>query len=227
MNTHSIRPFARRLAVLLAFAAVATACLNTDSPAGVSTGPFFTITSNIADLTSYPAGAVLIVHARVSHDGASIDSANVGWKVVSGGGIVSAEQTSSDTSGVASVAWTLGDTAGENVLVMAIGDVVDTLHVNGVVGEPSYLLAPAGDSTTVAVGGPAILQAKVTDRARNPVPSTAVTWNASRGTVSSTSALTDPGGVASISFQAGSPGTYLITAEVSGVASHTFKVVVQ
>jgi adhesin/invasin len=226
MNRHSIHAGAGVRAALLMAIAMATACMSTDTTS-ISDGAFFAISSVMADSSSYPAGTVLIVRAKVTHAGAAVDSANVGWAVAAGGGVVSAATTFSDTSGVAMVAWTLGAVPGANTLVMGIGDAVDTLHVEAVVGEPSYVVAQGADSFTIAAGASATLQAELTDRAGNPVPSVSVSWSASGGALSAAATTTGSNGVASVAFEAGAPGTYLITADLPGVASHTYQVVVQ
>lgn len=129
--------------------------------------------------------------------------------------------------GIASVAWTLGDTAGINTLVIGVADQRDTLHVRGVIGAPSYIIAPGADSVRMASGGTVMLQAKVTDRTGNAVSGTTVHWTASGGSISAASVVSDPSGLASVTFTASAPGLYSVVAELPGVATHTYQILVQ
>lgn len=216
-----------RLSWLALFvAASALACVDSTAT-GVSTGPFYKIVPTIADSTAYPAGSIIVVRAAISHQGASVGGAVVAWTVLAGGGVVSAASSPADTLGTASVTWVLGDTIGINSLVIATADGADTLYVRAVVGAPSSLVTTVIDSVGMASGGTVTLQAKVTDRVGNVVPAATVKWTASGGSVSASSVATDASGLAAVTFSATSPGLYSVVAELPGLATHTYQILVR
>lgn len=211
--------------LLLAAATAAAGCVNgTSEP---TTGLFYTIKSSIADSTQFPAGSIVVVRATVTHDGTPLLAAPVGWGVKGGGGIVHPLTSLTDSLGVTSVQWVLGDTAGVNTLIMVSGDASDTLTVLGVVGTPINIVAVGFDSTTAAVGAPVTVQARVTDRVGNNAANATVNWTTSGGSISASTVPTTSDGISQVTFTAATPGSYFVTAELPGQATHTYQIVVQ
>jgi hypothetical protein len=221
-----MRLFSKARVIALAACALVAACMN-DGPTELPSGPFYTITTSVANSTEFPVGSVVPVRASITHDSVVVFSAPVGFTVKDGGGTVSLASTTTDTLGHASVLWTLGDTAGVNTLIIATTDRADTVSVIAVLGEPAYVLAVGRDSTTAGVGVPVTLQVRVTDRTGNNVPQTPINWTATGGTLSAASAPTDPNGISQVTFSASAPGDYFVTAELPGKATHIYQVVVQ
>lgn len=198
-----------------------------DGTTAVSNGPFYSISTSVADNATFPAGSVIAVRATITHDAAVVLAAPVGWTVKEGGGSVSLATSTTDTLGQTSILWTLADSAGVNTLIIATTDRADTLSVVGTVGDPSYVNAVGADSTSTAAGAAATLQARVTDRTGNNVPGTAIEWTATGGTLSASTATSDASGISQVSFSAPAPGSYFVTATLPGRATHIFQIVVQ
>lgn len=210
------------------FAAALDGCKvtgTTDSTPIVTSPPI--ITTDIKDSTSYPANSSVLVRAHVTRAGFPLPLAAVTWAIAAGHGKLSATTATTDTSGVASVIFTLSDTAGMNALAIGSSGVADTLHLIGVVGQPSGLVVVGSNASTVSVGSPAVLQVKVVDRPGNGVARTTVNWTTSGGTLSASSSTSDTNGIAQTTFTASRAGTYQVTATLPGEASVVFTIVVQ
>ena len=216
----------RLLGGAIATLAVVTACHISTANDAPSSGPLYTITPDLHDSASFNAGTAVLVRVHVTHQGAGIGGATVGWAVAAGHGLVSADTSTADTLGVATIVWTLGDTAATNALVIRSGDAVDTLHVIGTVGSPSYLTAVSADSMNAPVGTAVSLQVRVNDRPGNAVAGATVNWSATGGTWTGQSVVSAASGVASVTFTAQQPGTYFVTANLPERSSIVFQVVV-
>jgi hypothetical protein len=217
---------ARSLTLLLAATALSAACMGTDATA-VSNGPFYALSVSVPDSTRFPAGTAVSVRTTVTHDDAPVLAAPIGWTVKEGGGSVNLAAAVTDTLGQATILWTLGDTAGINTLIIATADRADTLSVIAVIGDPAYVLAVGNDSKSAAVGENVVLQARVTDKAGNNVPGATIGWSTSNASLSAPSGATDANGIAQVTFNASTPGTYFVTATLANRATHIFQIVVQ
>jgi hypothetical protein len=208
---------------------VAAGCVSGATTDGTVTpvGPFSTVTTDLRDSATYPAGTSVTVHAHVTHTGLPLIGVAVGWSVLAGHGKLSAASTNTDSLGVASVVWVLNDTAGVNTLAVASGDAADTLHLVGIIGAPSALVAVSADSSAIAAGGSVSLQVRVVDRPGNPLANVGVNWSTTGGSVSPASTVSDASGIASAVFSASQPGAYLVTADLPQRASVVFKVTVR
>jgi hypothetical protein len=203
---------------------LATGCLTGDTTA--PTGPAFKITSDLKDSSAYPAGTILTVPVRVTVAGVAAGLAAVHWTLLVGHGALSDSVTTTDTLGAAHVLWTIGSTPEQNALVIVVGDAVDTLRATGIVGSPSYLDLVGARSDTAAVGTSVTLGVIVRDHSGNAVPGATVSWSSVGGSLSKPSAVSDGTGTATEGFAASAAGTYQVTADLAGLASQFFEVVV-
>lgn len=225
LNRRLLRTAGARGAAFLALA-VAAACSDTTA-APVSTDPFYKVTPTIADSTKIAAGSIVTVKALITHEGTPAALTAVGWVVTAGGGVVSAAASSTDTLGTASIRWVLGNAIGVNTLAISTANGTDTLHIVGVAGAASYLVPEGADSFTTAPNVSVTLQGRVTDRLGNVVPSTTVKWTTSGGSLSASTSASNASGIAAINFSAAVRGTYTVTGELPGLATHIYQVVVQ
>src|SRR5579885_1906720 len=139
-------------ALALAFVAalvLGAACNSTDttSTPGILAVPVL-ITTDIKASTSFPANAPVVVHARVTRGGIALPGVPVTWAIAAGHGKLSASTATTDTAGSAAVTWTLSDTAGLNSLAIGSSGVADTLHLIGVIGQPSGLIVVGNNAST-------------------------------------------------------------------------------
>lgn len=192
-----------------------------------SSGAYYTITTDVKDSTTYPAGTSLSVPIHVTHDGSAIGSASVRWAVLSGHGHISDTISTTDTLGATHIVWNLGTAPEANALVFVVGDAADTLYVTGVVGPPSYLVVVGAQSDTTSAGLPVILKVVVKDRPGNGVAGTTVIWTGSGGRLSTSNTISDTTGTATVAFTASEPGTYYVTADLPDRATCVFEVVVR
>ncbi|HXT16563.1 MAG TPA: Ig-like domain-containing protein [Gemmatimonadaceae bacterium] len=213
--------------ILLGVLVFAAACGSSDASGVAPILRFATVTTELRDSTTFPAGSAVLVRAHVTSSGLGLDSVPVTWAVGTGHGGLSATMTNTDSTGVASVLWTLGDAAGVNSLVITSGDAVDTLRLVGTIGVPSSIVIVSPESSSIAVGDSLSLQVRVIDRPGNPVPNSAVNWSTTGGTLSGLTTTSDATGIARTTFRASQAGTYLVTANLPERASVIFQVVVR
>jgi adhesin/invasin len=218
----------RWLSPLVALGAL-TSCLgsnSTEATLPTDTAAFSAISTELKDSSSAPAATVVLVRVHVTHAGTAIPGAPVAFTVAAGNGLLSADSSATDTLGVATVLWTLGNTPQLNKLAIVSGDATDTLHVNAVVGSPSYLIAVSPTANDVAVSTPISVQVRVTDRPGNSVAGATVFWQAPSGTLSSSSTVTDATGVAQVTFTSSQAGGFTVTAVLPESATRDFQITV-
>jgi hypothetical protein len=216
----------KRFLVMLGVVGLAAGC-DVTTPTTTSTGPYYTITAGIKDSATYAAGTSLFVPILVKYSGSAVSSAAVRWGVLSGHGHISDTLSTTDTLGATHVVWTLGATPESNALIFVAGDAVDTLHVTGVVGPPSYLDVVGARSDTTPVGVPVVLRVAVRDRLGNGASGATVNWTSSGGGLSTPATVSDATGTAMVSFTASGPGTYSVTADLPERADLFFEIVVR
>jgi hypothetical protein len=221
----------------LAFAAAviaAAACSHDSTSPSTNNNPppppptLFSVTldSGVVDSITAPAGTIVPVRVHVALQGQVMPGVAVKWAIGSGRGALSADSTTTDSLGVASVLWTLSDTIGLNSITAAVGDGSVTWRVAGIAGAASSIVKVSADSDLVVTGGTLPLTARVVDRHGNPVAGATVEWTSSAGDLSVMSAPSGQTGDAETNFTApGTPGTYTITATLPGRASVIFEVV--
>ena len=214
-----------RLFLVVGALGVAMGCdLSTTAP---DAGAYYTITADLKDSSTYPAGTILSVPIHVTHDGAAVWYATVHWVVQSGHGLISDTVSTTDTLGATHIAWTLGAAPEANILLAGIGDAVDTFYVTGTIGSPSYLVMVGAQSDTVSRGEPIVLRVLVKDRPGNNVPGATVTWVSSGGSLSASDTTSDATGTAMVAFAATEAGTYHVTADLPERATCIFEIVVR
>jgi adhesin/invasin len=155
---------------------------------------------------------------------------SVTFAVASGGGTVTGEAASTDSSGIARAgSWTLGTTAGANTLTATVSGLPEaTFSATGTPGAPVTMSVSAGDGQSATVNtavatAPAVV---VSDQYGNGVPGVEVTFAVASGggAASGATAVTAASGVAAVgSWTLGvTAGTNTLTASASGLASVTF-----
>jgi len=224
----------RYLAFVAVVIAVAACSHDSTSPSDTNNPPpppptLFSVTldSGLVDSTTAPAGSIIPVRVHVALQGQVTPGVFVAWAIGSGRGALSADSTTTDSLGFASVLWTLGDTIGLNSITAHVGDGSVTWRVAGIAGAASALVKVSADSELVVTNGTLPLTARVVDRHGNPVAGATVEWASSAGDLSVTNAPSGQTGDVETNFTApGTPGTYTITATLPGRGSVIFEVVV-
>ena len=181
-------------------------------------------------------GASLVTYTvRVTDSlGNGVQSIPVSWVVTAGGGSIT-PSSNTDASGFATATRVLGTTAGVDSATASVGGLVGSpvrFGATALHGNPSQIFKTAGDgqSATVNTAVATALQARITDRAGNPIQSASVTFTAAGGSgtlVPASPAIlaTDASGFASItSWTLGTTaGTNTVNATSTGTpgASYT------
>ena len=173
---------------------------------------------------------------KVTDDrGRPVRGQTVNFRVVSGGGSVSAGTAQTDEQGQIQARWTLGTSTAaadsQRVEARAVDASGATLAsaTFSAIARPDVVsgFTAVGSNTRSGTAGSVILDSlavRVTDRFGNPVPNVDVTWTASSGgTVSPATSRTDASGVAKARWTlGGSATTQTATATVAGLGSVTF-----
>jgi adhesin/invasin len=171
-------------------------------------------------------GTATTVRVHVTQSTTPVSGATVTWAVTGGGGSVSAASSITDATGVASVVWTMGDTVGTNTLSATASGATIVVTDTSLVGAISSLVKVSPDSQAVVSGGLVALNARAVDRFGNGVPSVAINWTTTDGSLSTTATTSGLKGSVTTNLLTGSaPATYFVTAVLPGLASVTFKVV--
>jgi len=139
--------------------------------------------------------------------GNGVQGVPVTWSVTSGGGSIT-PSSPTDVNGFASAARVLGTAAGVDSATASVGGLIGSPQRFGATalhGNPSQIFKTAGDaqSATVNTAVGTTLQARITDRAGNPIQSASVTFTATAGSgtlvpASPATLTTDAGGFAQI-----------------------------
>ncbi|BAH39152.1 MAG TPA: hypothetical protein DGD08_09610 [Gemmatimonas aurantiaca] len=205
-----------------------SACGSSESVA--SNGPVATTIVATPATDSQRAGVTTTLASPIGalvrdQNGALLEGAPVAWAVLSGGGSVSLGISASAANGEAATVWTLGRTAGvQRVTATLVSGVSDTIIAIGTAGAAAVFALVDGDNQTVTVGQTsAPLQVRALDQYGNVVPSLAVTWSTTAGTLSALQNTTGTNGVASVTLQP-AMGAQVVTARLATGASLTFNV---
>jgi hypothetical protein len=141
-----------------------------------------------------------------SSDGVPVSGVSLTWKVVRGGGSVSASTSLTDASGHAAVAYTAGSAPGTAAVVATAPNISPfEFDATLVPAAPSTMLGDAADpQTLMANAAPSPLEVKLADAFGNPIPNYLVNWAIASGdsgdVLSSVSSLTDSTGIARVMF---------------------------
>ncbi|HZI41427.1 MAG TPA: Ig-like domain-containing protein, partial [Gemmatimonadaceae bacterium] len=163
--------------------------------------------------------------------GNPVAGVNVAWRIVSGSGSLSADHSSTNTSGEASVNFTSDGHAGTTLITASIGGSSVQFTVVVDVGAPAQMSIAGGSGQTGVVGSALKdeLSVLVTDAHANPIPGVAVTFAAatnsgSVGANGSTQTVnTDANGIAHTAWHlGGSAGAQSVSVSSSGLTTLSF-----
>jgi hypothetical protein len=183
--------------------------------------------ASMVDSMSVTVATVLPVTVHLTKDGAVAAGTMVRWNVVEGSGKTSSDSTATDANGDATVQWTLGDTAGYNTLSATAFNASTAYHATGVAGPPSSLARVTAESSTVVAGASLPLSVRAVDALGNGTGGVDITWSASAGQLTlTTTAAGSKGGASTVFTPPSAPGTYTVTATLSGATAVTFTIVV-
>lgn len=174
--------------VVLAGLLMAYACSGDKSSSG-PTGPSNPVPAAIAQSGTLPSdtvvATVLTAAVKVTDSGgAGMSGVAVHWSVAAGGGSVSADSSTTNGSGVASVSWTLGTTAGQNQLSARAGSLSAlTLTTTGSPDAAAVVTLSSDTLSFGALGDTVQLTATVADQYGNALSSPVVAWSVANGAI--------------------------------------------
>lgn len=209
-------------------AATLLASCDTGSP----TGPrIVTLAQVSGNEQAAPVGATLgapLVIRAVDQNGVPIAGVALTWDIVSGGGAFVAASTSTDASGLGQAVFRLGNSLGTQRVVVSAGSQAEVEFTMVATAAPaSQMRAASGNNQTGTVGAalPGILSVFVGDAVENPKAGVLVTFTITSGggSLSTTSALSNDAGLASVSWTLGTAaGGQTVTATSPGLPAVTF-----
>jgi adhesin/invasin len=187
------------------------------------------------DVQTDTIGASLVAYSvRVTDSlGNGVQGVPVTWSVTAGGGSIT-PSSNTDASGFASATRVLGTAVGVDSATASVGGLIGSPRRFGATalhGNPNQIFKTAGDgqNATVNTVVATALQARITDRAGNPIQSANVTFTAAGGSgtlvpASPATLATDASGFASItSWTLGTTaGTNNVGAASAGTPGATF-----
>lgn len=198
----------------------------------LNTGPrLATLVEISGDGQSGALGTTLaqpLVIKVVDQEGLPVVGEIVSWEVLSGGGFATPSSSTTGPDGVTQTTLRLGTTIGPNTVQATLGDLTPVVFTaTATSAPPTKLTSVGGDgqSGTVGTALPLDLAVQVTDAVGNPKPGVLVTFavTAGGGTLSTTSAISDLTGTASVHWTLGSvAGNQTLAALVSGLTPLTF-----
>ncbi len=217
-----------RIALVLAVLVAGVACGN-GTRGGTGTVPVVTLgktPSASGDVQTGVVGTALLNLLRVvvEEDGVPQPGVEVLWSVETGGGSVTAADTT-NLSGVAVATWTLGTIAGNQSVTATLAGATGSpvaFVATATPGPATGLNRLAGDNQSTVPTGvfPNPLRVKVVDQYGNPVQGTTVDWTTTGGLTVTPSTISDNKGESSNTAAAGGttgPGT--VVATLSGTAT--------
>ena len=183
--------------------------------------------SSIIGESAAPRPSVIVTN----NGGKGVPGAPVTFTVSAGNGSVTTTLVSTDKQGIAAVGWTYGLRAGENRLTATLATLPPVTFVVMTTGGGPSDMVKANDGQSGAVGD-ALAQpvaVVVHDRGGSPVVGASVAFTALGGStltgpgVTTAVVATDAAGRAQTAWTMGTvPGSYGLTAAVSGVPTATF-----
>jgi len=222
---------APRILLIAAMTAIVAAC-GKDNGTNPIEGPgptpivyTLTVDTTLADTATATVATQVPVTVQLTKAGVPVPGGTVVWKSTLGSGKVSADSVVTDANGNASILWTLGDTAGLNTLAISSFDATTAYFGVGTADVPSNLIRVSADSSLVVTGASLPIAVRATDRLGNGAGGADVTWSATGGQFTFTTTPAGTNGGATTVFTPTAPGTYTVTATLSGHATILFKVV--
>ncbi len=189
------------------------------------------VASNLAgwagnNQSAKPNFAVSVLPAVIITDtaGVPVPGVSVTFAVVTGGGSITGASATTNADGIATVgSWVLGPSAGANSLTASSGTLAGspfTFNATAIPAPPTNINLAAGDGQNAPAGKPAPIPptVKVVDADGLAVANVSVTFTIRSGTgsISSSNALTNSLGIASVAWTLGLGGNSL-TASVAGL----------
>lgn len=183
--------------------------------------------SSLIGSSAAPNPSVLVTNKR----GKAVTNATVTFTVTAGNGAITSAEVNTDRQGIASVGWTLGMQPGMNQLTATLGDLAPVMFEVTTTGGGPTSMGKANDGQSGPVGDPLPqpVAVVVRDVTGSPVAGAVVVFTALGGSgltsLSETAAVVaaDANGRAETPWTMGTvPGSYSLTAEVSGVPTQTF-----
>ena len=178
-------------------------------------GPPAALAMRAGDFQNGIVGSALptaLAVAVTDANGAGVPGISVNWVVTSGGGTVSAAQTLTDASGMASTTWTLGRVPGANVVTAGVPGLNPVSFTASATAGPPAAIAITPNPSSAEWGTTVQFNGRVTDAFGN-VLSNPVTWSSSNTSVATISAT----GLAS----ARTRGVTTITAAAGTLSANT------
>ncbi len=208
--------------------AVFCACSNDD---GGSLGGNPTVViakaTHSGDAQTGVVGAALTnsLQVLVTQDGNPKEGAVVSWAVTSGGGTVTAKDTTG-ADGIASASWTLGNSTGAQSVIASLAGASGSpvgFTATATAGPAFSVTKMSGDSQIAVLDDSfaAPVAVTVSDSFGNPVSGVTVNFVGAAGaTASPPSVVTDTDGVASVTVTSGgAPGSATVLATAVGIVT--------
>jgi hypothetical protein len=216
--------------VLVSLIGLFSACKETSAPVDVPPKPILRAASPTS-ISGTVASYVETLPAVFVHDanGQPLENIRVIFRLTSGGGSISGEETRSNAQGIATLAeWKLGTAAGDESVTATAGLVSVPFFATAVAGPPVSVAKISGDNQTAPRGTaiPIPLEVKVTDAYENPVASTVVifTVEAGGGSLTGDNVTTNLQGVATLgSWTLGATGDQSVVTTVADLSPLTFR----
>lgn len=178
---------------------------------------------SLSDTVGHLLATPLTVRVVDLSTGGAVPGVTVSWKVLTGGGGVSAVTSVTDSGGRASSQRTLGTKSGMQLTqaTVAQGQTPAVFVSNALPGSLMALVKVSGDSQifTIADRLPQPLVVRTADQYGNGVPGVPVRWHvAAGGVVSDTAGVSDSGGRATTSLTLDSlPGVEIVVATTAAL----------
>lgn len=159
--------------------------------------------------------------------GTPAEGVTVSWTVVTGGGLVTPNESVTDTDGRTSASLQLGPTTGVNSVTASLGGLQPVVFTATATTAPPaklFIVAGAGQTGTVATQLPTDLVVKVTNAVDGPTSGVLVTFAviSGGGSLNAGSALTEVNGNATVKWTLGTAsGAQSVLASVSGITPVT------
>ena len=141
------------------------------------------------------------------------------------GGTLTPSSLVTDSAGKARVTYQLPSTLGKVIVLAHSAGLKDVkFGETAVLGPPANVALVAGDNQSAAAGAAfaQALQVKVTDQGGNPIAGTSVNFSASSGNFDVNPATTDAGGLATVTYTAGTQAGPVTVTATAGSVSNTF-----
>jgi hypothetical protein len=180
------------------------------------------VSDDLAGPASGPLADPVVVRVTDS-SGVALADVPVAWTADDGGSIVSSEART-DSLGEARGRWTLGPKSGAQRAYVQVGSPRAvprfTVEASALAGRATAVELAGAGKREGSVGKPLkpLIELRVLDKARNPVPGVPVSLLAAHGSVDDSILTTDPNGRILVSWTLGrTAGLHRLTARVEGI----------